>query len=79
MGAKKKRIKGTRVDGKEKDNRSFSQASMPTLGTEQCRKTRTRGNNTEVKESTIPQSHKKRDDPRRQDVDDQANLEQTEQ
>ena len=72
MGAKKKRIKGTRVDGKEKDNSSFSQASMPTLGTEQCRKTRTRGNNTEVKESTIPQSHKKRDDPRRQDVGDQS-------
>ena len=72
MGAKKKRIKSTRVDGKEKDNSSFSQASMPTLGTEQCRKTRTLGNNTEVKESTIPQSHKKRDDPRRQDVGDQS-------
>ena len=72
MGAKKKRKKGIRVDVKEKDKNSFSQASMPTLGTEQCRKTRTRGNNTEVKESTIPQSHKKRDDPRRQDVGDQS-------
>ena len=61
MGAKKKRTKGIQVDGK-KDNSSFSQASMPTLRTEQCRETQTCGNNTEVKGSMIPQSHKKRDD-----------------
>ena len=71
IGAKKKCIKGTCVDGKE-DNSSFSQASMPILGTEQCRETRTCGNNTEVNESTIPQSHKKRDEPRMQDVGDQS-------
>ena len=70
-GAKKKRTKGIRVDGKE-DKNSFSQASMPTLRTKQCRETQTCRNNTEVKGSMIPQSHKKRDVPRMQDVDDQS-------
>ena len=69
--AKKKCIKGIRVDGKE-DNSSFSQATMSTLGNEQYRETRTCRDNTKVKESVIPHSHKRMDVPRRQDVGDQS-------